>query len=84
MALSGALTITLPEVIMAEVEKLAQKEQRTPIQIVQEAVMRLLADKKLQELYAFGESQARNLGISEGDVPELVKQVRREFRELDL
>jgi hypothetical protein len=84
MALSGALTITLPEVIMAEVEKLAQKEQRTPIQIVQEAVTRLLADKKLQELYAFGESQARNLGISEGDVPELVKQVRREFRELDL
>lgn len=68
---------TLPGELMAEVRKLAQAEERTPNDVVQEAVERLLRSKRRQRLYEYGEGQARKLGIKESDVPRLVEEARQ-------
>ena len=72
---------TLPEDLLAEVEKAAQAEQRSSDELVAEAVERYLRQKRREKLYAYGEGQARKLGIREEAVPGLVKQARRDRTE---
>ncbi len=67
----------MPESLMAEVQKRAEAEQRSPEELVQEAVERYLRLKRRGKLYVYGEMQARKLGIREEDVPHLVKQTRQ-------
>ncbi len=62
---------------MAEVRKLAQAEDRSTDEVVQEAVKRLLRLRRREKLYAYGEKQARKLGIKESDVPRLVRETRQ-------
>jgi len=73
--------IRVPEALMAEVQKAAQTENRSPAEVVREAVERYLRQKRKERLYAYGEGQAEKLSIREEDVPELVKQTRRETTE---
>jgi len=51
----------LPRDLMAEVRKLAQAEDRSADEVVQETVGRLLRLKRREKLYAHGEKQARKL-----------------------
>jgi hypothetical protein len=69
--------IRMPESLMAEVQKRAEAEQRSPEELVQEAVERYLRLKRREKLYVYGEQQARKPGIREEDVPHLVKQTRQ-------
>jgi hypothetical protein len=73
----GQMNASLPGDLMAEVRKLAQAEERTTDEVVQEAVERLLRLKRRQKLYEYGEKQARKLGIKESDVPRLVRETRQ-------
>jgi hypothetical protein len=66
-------SIRMPESLMVEVQKRAKAEERSPDELVQEAVERYLRLKRREKLYAYGEDQARKLGIREEDVPDLVK-----------
>jgi hypothetical protein len=45
---------------------------------MREAVELYLKDRRWQRLLAYGEQQARNLGLSETDVPRLIEEYRRE------
>lgn len=78
MAMPDIKNATLPEALLAEVHRLAKIEQRSPDEVVQEAVERLLRFKRREILYAYGEEQAEKLGMQESDVPALVHQVRGE------
>jgi hypothetical protein len=69
--------LRIPEALMAEVQARADAEQRSPEELVLEAVERYLRLKRREKLYAYGEGQARKLGIREQDVPDLVKQTRQ-------
>ena len=62
---------------MAELEKAAKSEQRSTEAVAHEAIERYLRMKNREKLYAYGEGQARKLGIRERDVPALVEQTRR-------
>ena len=73
----------LSDALMAEVESVARAEQRSAGEFVQEAVERLLRIKKRESLYLFGERQARELGIQESDVLDLVHQVRGSLNATD-
>ena len=73
--------IRMPGALMVELQKMARDEQRSPEAVVQEAVERYLRQKRREKLHAYGEGQAQRLGIREEDVPELVKQTRRETTE---
>jgi hypothetical protein len=78
MAVPEIKNAALPEALLAEVRRLAKIEQRTPDEVVQEAVERWLRLKRREILYAYGEEQAEKLGIQESDVTDLVHQVRSE------
>jgi predicted nucleotidyltransferase len=67
----------VPEALMAELKETADAERTSPDALAKEAIERLLENRKLQEIYAFGEGQARKLGIRERDVPRIVKEMRR-------
>ena len=45
---------------------------------MEDAVERYLRVKRRERLYAYGEGQAKRLGIVEEDVPALVKEIRRD------
>lgn len=70
--------IRVSEALMAELQRAADVEQRSPDEVVEDAVERYLRLKRRERLYAYGEGQADRLGIEEEDVPALVKEVRRD------
>jgi hypothetical protein len=63
---------------MAELKRAADVEQRSPEEVVEDAVERYLRLKRRERLYAYGEGQAERLGIKDEDVPTLVKDIRRD------
>ena len=71
-------SIRVSESLMAELQRAADVEQRSPEEVVEDAVERYLRLKRRESLYAYGEGQAKRLGIKEEDVPALVKEIRRD------
>ena len=71
-------SIRVSEALMVELQKAADVEQRSPEEVVEDAVERYLRLKRRESLYAYGEAQAERLGIDEQDVPALVKEIRRD------
>jgi hypothetical protein len=67
--------------LLAEAEKAAQAERITVDELVQDAVEHRLKERRRQKLYAYGEGQARKLGIKEEDVPRIVEEWRTEQQE---
>jgi len=67
--------------LLAEAEEAAQAERISMDELVQDAVERRLKQRRRQKLYAYGEEQARKLGIKEEDVPRIVEEWRAEQRE---
>ena len=70
--------IQVSEALMAELQRVADVEQRSPEEIVEDAVERYLRVKRRERLYTYGEGQAKRLRIEEEDVPALVKEIRRD------
>ena len=75
------LNASLPTELIAELRKLAEAEDRSPDEVVQEAVERYLESRRLKDLYAYGEERARRSGVRESEVPAVVKQWRKEHPE---
>lgn len=71
-------SIRVSEALMAELQRAADVEQRSPEEVVEDAVERYLRVKRRERLYAYGEDQADRLGIEEEDVPAMVKEIRRD------
>jgi hypothetical protein len=70
--------IKISEGLMTELQRAADIEQRSLEDVLGDAVERYLRVKRRERLYAYGESQAKRLGIEEDDVPALVKEIRRD------
>ena len=71
-------SIRVSEALMAELQRAADVEQRSPEEVVEDAVERYLRLKRRERLYAYGECQAERVGIEEEDVLALVKETRRD------
>jgi len=63
---------------MAELQRAADVEQRSPEEVVEDAVERYLRLSRRKRLYAYGEGQAERARIEEEDVPAFVKEIRRD------
>ena len=72
--------VTIEPGLFTRVEEEAQKQGRTPDDIANEATRRFLALRRLQDLQQYGEGRARELGLSEDDIPRLVAEARAEWR----
>ena len=71
-------SIRVSEALMAELQRAADAEQRSLEEVVEDGVECYLRLTRRKRLYAYGEGQAKRLGIVEEDVPALVKEIRRD------
>jgi len=71
---------TIHEELLREVNQIARSEHRTPDDVVNEAVQRLVRQRRREKLYAYGEQRAAELGLREEDVPRLIEETRNTER----
>jgi predicted CopG family antitoxin len=75
------LHAAIPPALLSEAERVAQAEHLTVDELVREALERRLRERRRQNLRAYGEAQARKLGITtEEDVERVVHEFREEER----
>jgi len=74
------ISITLPPEMLKRAKKLAGKENRTMSELIREAFREYEQKRRWDEINAFGRAKAAELGITNEDVPRLVKEVRAELR----
>ena len=78
---SDSELVKMPSALLAEIQAIANEEQRTLEELLREAVERYLQDRRWQRLLAYGEQQARALGLTEADVPRLIAEYRQEHQQ---
>ena len=77
-AMTGGKNVALPDDLLAAVAEIARTEGKTPDQVIEEATRRYLARERLDRFVGRNEQRSRELGITEADVPRIVKEFRRE------
>ncbi|MEW6683384.1 MAG: ribbon-helix-helix domain-containing protein [Nitrospirota bacterium] len=75
-----AVTVSLPPAMLKAAQARARKERRSKSEVLREAFRQYEERARtLEALYAYGEQQAKELGItSEADVERIVSEYRRE------
>ena len=76
---AGEIPPSIPGSLMAEVERVAREQEKTVSQVVTEAVDRYVRGDRWERLAAYGSERARSFGLTEADVPRLIKEARREY-----
>jgi CopG family transcriptional regulator/antitoxin EndoAI len=78
---SKVISISLPEEMADEAEALAKKEKRSMSELVREALRRYQRTQELwEDLFVYGEANAKKLGLQEEDVVRMVKEWRKSKR----
>lgn len=72
--------VSMPSALAAELDAAAGEERRSREELLREAVERYLRDRRWARLLAYGEQQARSLGLTDADVPRLVEEYRRQHQ----
>jgi predicted transcriptional regulator len=70
--------VRLSEGLLAKVANAARAENKTPDELLEEAVELYLENRRWQELLESGEQKARELGLTVEDVPDIDAEARRE------
>jgi hypothetical protein len=73
--------ILQPQDLTPEASRVAGAKDRTTEDPIHEAVQPSEKDSRWNQLIAYGQEQARRLGVTEGDVPRLIAEYRRERRQ---
>jgi metal-responsive CopG/Arc/MetJ family transcriptional regulator len=71
-------SVKMPSSLLAKVQAAADEERRSRDELVREAIEGYLKNRRWQRLLAYGERQARSLGLTDADVPRLIDEYRRE------
>jgi hypothetical protein len=79
MSNDGSLAI--PPALLAEIEAEAEKEHRSAVDVLQDAVTRYVREKRRQKIHAKGADSAKTLGLTEDDIPRLIADTRKELRQ---
>ena len=80
MRTTAGISITLPPEMLARAKKLAGRENRTMSELIREAFREYEQKRRWDEINDYGRASAAKLGITEQDVPRLVKESRAEHR----
>jgi len=70
--------IAIPPSLLAEIQAAAEEEKRPAEEVLREAIERYLENRRWQQLVSYGQQRARELGLTEADVPRLIAESRRE------
>jgi len=71
-------TIAIPPALLAEIQAAADEEKRPAEEVLREALERYLENRRWQRILDYGQQRARELGLTEADVPRLIAEARRE------
>jgi CopG family transcriptional regulator / antitoxin EndoAI len=73
-----AVSISFPEHLVAEIDKLAKKERRSRSELVREAVRLYFEQRdRWNKIFAMGKATARSKGLSKRDIAAEVQAYRR-------
>ncbi len=75
---STADTLAIPPALAAELQAIADEQHRPALDVLQDAVKRYARAERWQDIRAYGEARAKELGITEDDLPRLLAEVRAE------
>lgn len=75
------LHASIPAALLAEAEQAANADRISVDELVRDAVERRLKNRRRQNLYVYGELQARKLDIQEEDVDRIIHEFREEDRQ---
>lgn len=73
-------SVKMPSSLLAELKAAANEEHRSRDELVREAIESYLKNRRWQRLLAYGEQQARSLGLTDADVPRLIEAYRQEHQ----
>lgn len=80
-AMAKTTSLPLSDELRKQIEQIAREQHREPAEVLEEAVRRYVGVKAHERLAQKAERRARERGIKEDDVPQLVDEVRRENRD---
>ena len=66
------ITLSLPPEMMEKIDQLVKEEGRTRSELVREAVRRYAEEREWKRLYRYGELKARERGITEDKIEDLI------------
>jgi metal-responsive CopG/Arc/MetJ family transcriptional regulator len=72
------LSITFPTDMLKRAKKLAARENRTMSELIREAFREYERKRRWDEINAYGRAKAAEFGITEEDIPRIVKEWRKE------
>jgi CopG family transcriptional regulator / antitoxin EndoAI len=70
------VNLSFPQDMLNDMDKVAKKEYRTRSELVREAVRRYLLRRELDDIYEYGERQAKKLDLGPEDVADLIADYR--------
>lgn len=71
------ITLALPPKMVEKIDKLMKKEQRTRSELLQEALRRYIEEKEWQEILRYGRQKAKEKGITEEKIEEIIDAQRK-------
>lgn len=75
------LHANIPPALLSEAEQAANAEHMSVEEWVRDAMERRLNERRRQDIFAYGQQQARRLGIKEEDVERIIHEFRQENRQ---
>jgi predicted transcriptional regulator len=78
MATGESQIPSLPEGLLAAIEKIAREQNRSVGEVLTEAVNRYIQEQQWQALKGYGQARAQERGLSDTEVPRLVAEYRSE------
>ena len=70
------ITISVPPEMMTQIDEMMRLEGRTRSELLREALRRYLEDREWRELLRYGQRKAREAGITEDDIEDIVDAYR--------
>ncbi len=68
----------VPPAMLPAIQAAAEEERRPPGELVRDALERYMEAREWKKIFAYGESRAKALGLTEDDVPRLIAESRAE------
>ena len=74
---SKTITLSLPPEMVDKIEELMKEEGRTRSELLREALRRYAEEQEMKKIYRYGEIKAREKGITEGQIEDIIDARRK-------
>jgi CopG family transcriptional regulator/antitoxin EndoAI len=71
------ITLSLPPEMADKIEELTKEEGRTRSELLREALRRYAEEQEMKKIYRYGEIKARQRGITEDQIEDIIDARRK-------